>query len=312
VTDPAPLLPDLPEPDRLDRLVTLLDAACRADGWHQPHRLVSVEVEPPVEGEDGAGDGSPSLAFGFRVLGAGEHPLDHLLGFVAPASWTAMGLVCFGWASPPADPGAGVGGGRPSQHPDRRRVRVVTLLDRRGDERATATLDDGTVVDEPGAGTVSDALRRCLGLATPPPPVGSGELFAAMWLSAIAASSRRLTWGEAVALHPAMHGSVDGGRRRQPEELVSCGRALHRAMPWGELRLRAASGRRDVGIGVAPDIAAWMDDGMFARWVLGGLPPFPLLLQRCSTVLAAEVLRRVRRTLRAWNLDPPLIIRMAS
>ena len=289
---PAPLFP---EPDRLDRLVTLLDAACRDEGWHQPHRLVSVE-----DADDGG------CTFSFRVLGAGEHPLDHLLGFVAPESWSGLGLVCYGWASPPSEEG-----GRPSEHPDRRRVRVVTLLDRSGDERATATLDDGTVVDEPGSGMVADALRRALGRATPAPPVGSGELFAAMWLTSIAASDRRLSWNEAVMLHPAMQLLRQGGHRPQIEELVSCGRSLARAMPWGELRLRAASGVRDGGIGVSADLAAWMDDGMFARWVLGGLPPFTPLLRRCSAILAPEVLRRLRRTLRAWNLDPPLDVRVA-
>jgi hypothetical protein len=244
------------------------------------------------------------LSFGFRELGGGEHPLDHLLGFVAPESWSAIGLVCYGWASPPAPEGSG---GRPSEHPDRRRVRVVTLLDRSGDERATATLDDGTVVDEPGSGMVSDAMHRCLGLATPAPPVASGELFAAMWLTSVASAGRRLTWNEAVMLHPAMQVLArSGGRRPQVEELVSGGRSLARAMPWGELRLRAASGVSDGGIGVSPDLAAWMDDGMFARWVLGGLPPFTPLLRRCASVLAPEVLRRLRRTLRAWNLDPPL------
>ncbi|HVF32494.1 MAG TPA: hypothetical protein VM933_05615 [Acidimicrobiales bacterium] len=290
--DPAPLFP---EPDRLDRLVTLLDATCRDEGWHQPHRLVSLE-DADQEGGN----------VGFRVLEAGEHPLDHLLGFVAPESWSAIGLVCYGWASPPSEAGA-----RPSEHPERRRVRVVSLLDRSGDERATATLDDGTVVDEPGAGTVTDALHRCLGLPTPAPPVGSGELFAAMWLSSIASAGRRLTWSEAVMLHPAMQVLRSGGHRPQVEELVSCGRSLARAMPWGELRLRAASGVRDGGIGLSADLAAWMDDGMFARWVLGGLPPFTPLLRRCATVLAPEVLRRLRRTLRAWDLDPPLDIRVA-
>jgi hypothetical protein len=289
--DPAPLLP---EPDRLDRLVTLLDASCRDEGWHQPHRLVSVTEDPE----------SGSVSSSFRALGEGEHPLDHLLGFVAPASWVAMGLVCYGWASPPA-------GGRPSEHPDRQRVRVVTLLDRSGDERSTATMEDGSVVDEPGSGTVADALRRCLGLPTPAPPVGSGELFAAMWLTSVAASDRRLTWAEAVMLHPAMQVLRSGGHRPQVEELVSCGRSLARAMPWGELRLRAAAGVRDGGVGVSADLAAWMDDGMFARWVLGGLPPFTPLLRRCRAVLAPEVLRRLRRTLRAWNLDPPLELKAA-
>jgi hypothetical protein len=54
-----------------------------------------------------------------------------------------------------------------------------------------------------------------------------------------------------------------------------------------------------------------MDDGMFARWVLAGLPPFPPLLRQCARVLAPEVLRRLRRALRGWNLDPPLDLRAA-
>lgn len=290
--DPAPLLP---EPDRLDRLVTLLDASCRDGGWHQPHRLVSIEDEDDV-----------GFSFGFRVLDDGEHPLDHLLGFVAPETWSALGLVCYGWASPPSSDG----GGRPSEHPDRRRVRVVSLLDRTGDERATATLEDGTVVDEPGSGMVADAMRRCLGLPTAAPPVGSGELFAAMWLTSIASAGRRLTWSEAAMLHPAMQLlSRSGGRRPQVEELVSSARSLARALPWGELRLRAAAGVEDGGIGLSADVAAWMDDGMFARWVLGGLPSFTPLLRRCTAVLAPEVWRRLRRTLRAWDLDPPLDFR---
>ena len=288
--------PRLPEPDRLDRLVTLLDAAFRDEGWHQPHRLVSLE--PDADDPDG-------LAFGFRVLPDGAHPLDHLLGFVAPPSWSALGLVCYGWASPPD------AGGRPSKHPERRRVRVVTLLDRSGDERATATLDDGRVVDEPGVGTVADALRRCLGVATSPPPVSTAELFAALWLGRVAAAPSRVTWLEAVRLHPAMEALAVGGHRPQPEELVAAGRALHRSLPWGELRLRAAAGRRDPGVEVPADLAAWMDDGMFARWVLGGLPPFPVLLDRCRPRLAPEVLRRLRRALRGWNVDPPLSARVA-
>jgi hypothetical protein len=289
--------PQVPEPDRLDRLVTLLDAAFQDEGWHQPHRLVSLEPDP---------DDPDGLAFGFRVLPDGAHPLDHLLGFVAPPSWSALGLVCYGWASPPSDTG-----GRPSKHPDRRRVRVVTLLHRNGEERATAALDDGSVVDEAGVGTVADALRRCLGLPTLPPPVSTAELFAALWLGRVAAQPSRVSWAEAARLHPAMEALAAGGHRPQPEELVAAGRALHHSLLWGELRLRAAAGRRDPGVEVPADLAAWMDDGMFARWVLGGLPPFNSLLHRCSRVVAPEVYRRLRRTLRGWNVDPPLSVRVA-
>ena len=309
--------PLLPEPDRLDRLVTLLDAASSEGGWHQPHRLVSVEPVPnPPDDAEAEAEAGSRLAFGFRILEDGQHPLDLLLGFVAPPAWTAIGLVCFGWAAPPED-GAleaerhTTTGRRPSQHPRRQRVRVTTLVDRDGDERATATLDDGTVVDEPGTGTVTDALRRCLRLPTAPPPVGSAELFAALWLADVAAAGRPLSWTETALRHPALRLLAEHRQRPQPEELIGFARSLHRAVPWEQLRQRAADGRRDGGIGVEPSLAAWMDDGMFARWVLGGLPPLPRLLTDAARHLSPDVLRRVRRALRAWNLDPPLVERVA-
>ncbi len=294
---PAPLLPP---PDRLDRLVTMLDAATSDDSWHQPHRLVSLENDPEWPGR---------TTFGLRTLAPGEHPLDHLLGFVAPKAWTGMGVVCFGWAAPAedADLGRGTATARPSAHPDRRRVRVITLIDRRGREQATASLDDGTVIDEPGSGTVTDALRRCLRLATPQPPGAVAEVFAAQWLLAIARSPRSVTtdWRQVALLHPALQ-LLEGSRfGPRADELVGCGRTLHQTLPWEQLRQRTAAGKVD-GVGIPADLAEWMDEGMFARWVLAGLPLLPSLLQECADVVDAKMLRRVRHTLRAWDLDPPL------
>jgi hypothetical protein len=203
-----PERPELPEPEHLDRLVTILDAALAEGGWHQPHRLVFVQ---PVPGDD-------AFELGFRELEEGQHPLDLLLGFVAPAEWSAFGVVCFGWAAPAVgfDEARHTAELRPSLHPDRCRVRVVTLLDRDGTEWATATLDDGTVVDEPGEGTVGDALRRCLRLPTAPPPVGTAELFAALWLADVAAAGRPLSWAEVASRHPAVRLLEAGGHRPQP------------------------------------------------------------------------------------------------
>lgn len=299
--------PLLPEPDALDRLVTVLDAACAEAGWHQPHRLVSVEPDRNA----GPGGDQPGLAFGFRVLDAGQHPLDVLLGFTAPAAWAGLGVICFGWASPIAHDQLDAArhttsGPRPSQHPERMRVRVTTLVDRTGEERATATLEDGTVVDEPGSGTVTDALRRALDVPTAPAPVGTAELFAALWLADLAQAGRPQSWPEAALRHPAMQMLAGRFPSPQPEELIGCGRSLHRTMTWERLRQRAADGRIDLDVGIDAPLAAWMDEGMFARWVLGGVPPLPRLLADAASVLPADVLRRVRRALRAWNLDPPL------
>lgn len=303
---PAQLLPD---PDLLDRLVTILDRATATEGWYQPHRLVSLEVHPDPEGDRLRNE----IEFGFRTLEQGQHPLDLLLGFVAPKAWTGMGVVCFGWAAPAGDDvdfARGTSLMRASEHPDRHRVRVVTLVDRRGREQATASLDDGTVVDEPGSGTVSDALRRCLELPTPPAPVGSVELFSALWLLQVAetadAARARLGWPEVVLAHPSIRLLTAAGRRARPNELVATGRLLHDSLSWEKLRLRAAAGQGH-GTQMPADLAAWMDAGMFARWVLGGLPPLPVLLQECAQRVDDDALGRIRRTLRAWNIDPPFV-----
>ena len=233
--------------DPLDRIVTLLDDAFREGGWHQPHFLVMVEDD---DGE--------SFSLGTRPLPPGSHPLEHMLGFVAPASWSAFGAVCFGRAAP-----------------EDRRARVVTLVARTGETYAVTSLDDGTVMDEPGEGSVTDALRRCLGLATPPPPCPTNELFDAYWLRSVLAAGRRMTWREAAAL--------------RPEPVVY-------ELDWTDVRRHAAAGSSP-SPRVSADVAAWMDDGMFARWVLADQPPVDWLLDQLAFAQLPNVMRRIRRAL---------------
>lgn len=232
--------------DPLDRVVTLLDDAFREGGWHQPHFLVMVEDE------------GGSLSLGTRPLPPGSHPLEHLLGFVAPASWSAFGAVCFGRVAP-----------------GDRRARVVTLVARTGEQHAVASFDDGTVVDEPAAGSVTDALRRCLGLPTPPPPCSTADLFASHWLASVLAAGRRLTWKEVASLRPG---------------------PVFDVVDWADLRRTVAAGS-PAPPGVSADVAAWMDDGMFARWVMAGHPPVDWLLDQLEAVQLPNVMRRIRRAL---------------
>jgi hypothetical protein len=97
-----------------------------------------------------------------------------------------------------------------------------------------------------------DACYRAMGLATPPPPADSTELWAAMWLDRLLADAAR---GEpatdvrtAAWTHPAVElfaahepGLTDAAVAR----LARLGHLMGRAKPWPDLRQRARRGRVD-------------------------------------------------------------------
>jgi len=238
----------IPEPDRLERIVTLVDAAVADRGWHRPHLLLAVE------GHDEHG----ALDLRVRELSDGVHPVDELLGLCAPASWTAMGAVTYGWAAPLDGPAT-----RPSAHPDRCRARVTSIVDRTGLEAVTTALDDGRVIDDPGVGVLGDVLRRCLGAPTaPPPPLR--ELMNVLWVEALLADATSIRrWDDALASQPPV-------------------------TTWTHLRHLA---RDAPGFGA---LAAWMDDGMFARWLLGGHPSLGQLLDNADARLPKTIALRLR------------------
>jgi hypothetical protein len=208
----------------------------------------------------------------------GLHPLEVLMGFVAPPDWRAVGVCTAGLAHRP-------GGTAP--------VRITLLVDRGGASASVLHHDDGAVGDEvlPGRteGVVADACRRALGLPTRPPPPSSLPLWTATWLDRVvtAATGREpgrpeLSWAAVARLHPASTGPAD------PIALALAAAALAEAWPWH--RLRAEPSVADV-VGAVPDaaVAAWMDDGMWARRVAEGLAPIADLLDATRVLLAPAV-----------------------
>ncbi|HEX7166333.1 MAG TPA: hypothetical protein VF230_05060 [Acidimicrobiales bacterium] len=255
------MAPALPEPDGLDRLVTIVAAATAQSGWHASHRLVRVERRVDDEFE-----------LGMLDLPYGSHPISELLGFVAPPSWEAIGLVTYGWGAP-ADRV------RPSEHPERRRVRLVTLVDRDGREAATASFDDGTVIDESPEGVLTDVLRRCLRVPTAPPPPHA-VLVDSIWVENVLRDAKRsgrgrMTWARVASL-------------RRADALPSS---------WAETRAAAV-----VASPFWADVGPWMDDGMFARWVLGNMRPLADMLRKAERRLSKDVARRLRAAV-APSLD---------
>jgi hypothetical protein len=255
--------------------------------------LVRIEGGPPTHPDD-------EIDLGVRPLES--HPVDALLGFEAPAGWWALGVVTAGWANAAEDvDGIDFANGtrrgpRLADRPGRRRATTVTLIARDGTEASRIAIgDEPPMAPGPAAGLVPDCLRRALGVATEPPAVGTGHLFAAMWLHSItdtsATARRRVGWTEAAALHPVGSGSAC-------DELVEVAAGLASVVDWPALRKATVEGRWCVP-DLEPTVAAWMDEGMFARWVMGGVLPIPELLRRVAEATSTGTFGRVRAALSA-------------
>jgi hypothetical protein len=251
------------------------------------------------------------------ILLDGPDPAADLFGLVAPTSWTAFGVVASGRVRSH--------GVEPSE------VLVGTLVSRRGqqvtltrgwgdstdrpleDALAGALEGEGppsrlvdTNADEP-SGRIPDACRRVLGLPTAPPQSGLLELWATLWLEGLLASllaePRACSWAEAVGRFPI----GVGGRPAPSDDDASVTRRLLDAADvvdawtWDELRQIHARGTI-AALGIDPDQAAWMDDGMFSREVLGGLPLLGELATELTALVDARVLALVHRALLAWGL----------
>jgi hypothetical protein len=134
-------------------------------------------------------------------------------------------------------------------------------------------------------GTTPDALRRAMGLPTPPPEVPVAHWVALMLFRLIAGDGgahRRVGWSQ---LRPKLETYEVLGHDGTWEVLRNL--AAKRAMPE---------------LDVSQEVAAWMDDGMFSRWVLGGLPPYDHMLERARQACTPEAFNQVRRLLRKWGL----------
>jgi hypothetical protein len=239
-----------PDPTDLHLLVTTLDSAEEAAGWGAGAQMVGVEGH--------------TLAF----VAFPGHPYDSLLGVAVPATWQAMGVICEGWAAKleDADFVRNTTSQRPSRTFGRQRVRIVAVVNRAGDQvSGTRTQgDEFKVIDEPMVGRISDAMLRAMGCATPPPGFPVVEYFAQGWLANIVTSGKR---GKHAAKAPVEPLRVD-------DELL----ALGFAEGWDTLRRLVANGRAESS--VSADVAAWMDAGIFARSLIGDLPPLDTLAKQ--------------------------------
>jgi hypothetical protein len=232
------------------------------------------------------------------------HPLHYLLRLVAPAHWQALGVSCSGSAHRLDETG------RARTLPDDPSVRVSLLVHRSG--ATAAVLAEGPrVVSRPDQpeGVVADACRRALDLPTAPPPDTTTDLWTLCWLDRVVESaigsggrSRRLRWPQIAALHPAA--AIAAASRADPPAvpdapaLAAATASLARRWTWA--RLRADPTAIDLPwLDLTPSLAAWMDDGMWARWLYSGLPARPDLMATVRDLLDAPVADAITRAVEA-------------
>jgi hypothetical protein len=228
----------------------------------------------------------------------GPDPVGDLFGFVAPPAWSAFGVVASGRTRALSGP---------TPHPDADQAVLVGLLISRRGQAAGLTwaphpLDTS---GESAIGRIPDACRRSLGLATQAPQASVIELWATLWLERVLsealAQPRARTWDEVAWSFPAF-GVLSGSRSSSPslDSVVAAGQAA-RVWSWEDLRRLHAAGTV-ASFGIDPADAAWMDEGMFSREALGGLPSLGDLVIELGDLLSPRLTGDVERALQAWGL----------
>jgi hypothetical protein len=220
------------------------------DDFSQPARLLYIEPKPDGE----------KVEVGVKVLPPGMHPLDELVGFAAPDTWWALGVVSHGWAT------------RMGQR-TRSRIRAVHAVTRDAGEVGGFRFAAGRLeLQETAIGSIPDALRRAMGLPSDPPTFPVAELIAAEWLDALADGTA----------------SVDDPLPVLPPS-------------WDAVRWEVITGARRLP-DISATVAAWMDEGMFARWARCAYPRTADQLAGVRRVVDRNAYKAIKAVLKGWRL----------
>jgi hypothetical protein len=326
-----PDAPGAPDPDDLDDPVALPGPTDRSDPSDRSGRsappteadLIERLAEALVDNLGGdAGLEREALSIGIVTTGAdglslavrpliGPDPVVELLGFVAPASWSAVGIVSTArWANLTDGELAGVPHRRRRADGRARLAYLVTrtgaslvVLQQEGAERITRWFAPG----HEHVGRIDDVCRRMLGLPTRPPSYPPLGLWAVMWADSLVrrgSATRLQTWREVALSHPVVARlAVDDESllATATDDLVELAASYANLLGWAELRSLCARGQWPL-VDADPDDVAWMDDGMFSRWAVADLPELDDLLDDVDLLLPEALRRRVRIACVAWGL----------
>jgi hypothetical protein len=259
--------PSLPAPV-LDHLVREI-AEAHADSTH----ATLIRARPTPDGVD----------VGLCALPEGVHPAEALVGHVVPQRWAVSGVVAPARARPLED-AAATGTGTSTT--------VAMLVGRDGHVTSCALGVEGVEAGRQApVGRIPDLLLRTLGRPTPPPPLPSVEWWRAHWLDALVSVAADDPEG-APDPENALTGTL-------PPELVHAlvdDPTLTGPDGWARMRALASAAdppdapgpaavREAITPFVDPEVAGWMDDGCFARWLLDALPTVDELLELAAALV---------------------------
>ena len=262
----------LPSSDRLRRLLRVrLERHLSTEAFRPAITVLGVRLEPNRSTE---------------VLRLGvDRPEDAVLGFELPAEFSAIGVLASSVVSQAPhrghrDAALAVGVGRDGE--------IVSLL---------ATSDRVVDTHEP-RGWLVDACLRSVKRPTPPCSIAALAFPVALWLDRLmvaildASSEEPLRWDDAVAMCPIPTAWRSSDACDLGITLAST------TQSWAALRAATMAGKRSP-VGISPERAAWMDDAMFARWVLGSFPDLASLRSDVEFLASPEIAEGVALTLRA-------------
>lgn len=256
--------------ERLRALASLVDEAMLDEPGH-------TALHARAEADD--------LVLGLLPLEPDVHPFAQLAGTIAPADWDVFGLRVRGTAHQ-------LGADRASEQ-----TATTFLVDRTGVEWSVLRRTDEVMdLRGPAVGTLPDLCRRVLGLPTEAAPPSSALLFVLAWFDrAVEAwgdpGQQHLVdaWPRLAALHPAIEPGTDPSTLSDPATLVTAARAHAACWPWARLRLEPGGAPLPPGNELPSHVAAWMDDGFYARWALGAFPSAARLVHDLAGLVAPEV-----------------------
>lgn len=213
--------------------------------------------------------------------------LGPMLGWVAPPGCVAIAVVADGAVLPDSVAGRSGSG----------RVRVTCLLDRWGRTAGRINVDDRPArLAVPSGGRLLDSMRRAFDLPTPPPTAPASALVERIWLGAVADATKRaavaLGWEQVCRLHPAVAVLAQHGLEVTNDLVAEASRLAPGAWSWEWLRQQTAERRWGAGL-LAPELADWMDEGMFSRWVLDETRSAAELLAEAAPGLSPTAIRRL-------------------